>query len=85
VDDSSGDSQLRLGIPAAVASIRVDGIRVFRTYDDDDGPMLVVTDGDTTVEFLCGFSRQSKATVQGARRLNDAAHAHFQHIKGQVR
>jgi hypothetical protein len=45
--DSSGDSQPRLGIPAAVASIRVDGIRVFRTYDDDDGPMLVVTDGDT--------------------------------------
>jgi hypothetical protein len=59
-----------------VASIRVDGIRVFRMMDDDDGPILIITDGDATVEFSCGLSGRSDAAALGAERLAEAARAY---------
>lgn len=72
----SGDLAPRLGTPAPVVSIRVDGIRAFRMVDDDDGPILIITDGDTTVEFSCGFSGRSNAAVLGAERLAEATRAY---------
>ncbi len=75
IDGPSGDLQPRLGIPAPVVSIRVDGVRAFRMIDDDDGPILIITDGDTTVEFSCGFSGQTQAAALGAERLAEAARA----------
>ena len=77
----TGDVQPRLGLPAPAVSIRVDGIRTFRTIDDDDGPILVITDGDTTVEFLCGFSGRSVAAALGAERLAEATRAYSQVIE----
>src|SRR5689334_21599595 len=76
IDGPSGDLQPRLGIPAPVVSIRVDGVRAFRMIDDDDGPILIITDGDTTVEFSCGFSGQTVAAALGAERLAEAARAY---------
>jgi hypothetical protein len=82
-DDPSGDQHVRLDIPAPVVSIRVDGIRAFHTYDEDDGPVLVVTDGDITVEFLCGFSGHSAATIRGAHRLADSTRAYSLEIEAR--
>jgi hypothetical protein len=76
IDGPSGDLQPRLGIPAPVVSIRVDGVCAFRMIDDDDGPILIITDGDTTVEFSCGFSGQTEAAALGAERLAEAARAY---------
>lgn len=77
VPDRPSGELARLGIPTPVASIRIDGIRAVRTYDDDDGPVLVITDGDTTVEFLCGFSGRSPAAVLGAERLAEATRTYL--------
>jgi len=77
VPDRSSGELARLRIPTPVASIRVDGIRAVRTNDDDDGPVLVITDGDTSVEFLCGFSGRSPAAVLGAERLAEATRAYL--------
>jgi hypothetical protein len=76
VDGPTGDLAPRLGIPAPVVSVRVDGIRAFRMVDDDDGPILIITDGDTTVEFSCGFSGRSHAAALGAERLAEATRAY---------
>jgi hypothetical protein len=76
VPDTSSGELARLGIPNPVVSIRVDGIRTFRTYDDDDGLILLITDGDATVEFLCGFSGRSPAAALGAQRLAEATRAY---------
>jgi len=76
-DASSGG--IPRSVPPAIVSIRVDGIRAFRTYDDDDGPVLVITDGDATVEFLCGFSGRSPAAILGAERLAEATRA-YSHV-----
>jgi hypothetical protein len=72
-ETSDGDLPPRADVPTPVASIRVDGIRAFRLVDDDDGPILIVTDGDATVEFSCGLSGLSEAAALGAERLAQAA------------
>jgi hypothetical protein len=77
VPDRPSGELARLGIPTPAASIRIDGIRALRTNDDDDGPVLVITDGDTSVEFLCGFSGRSPAAVLGAERLVEATRAYL--------
>ena len=76
IGNTSGDLRPKLAVPAPVASIRVDGIRVFRMVDDDDGPILIITDGDATVEFSCGLSGRSDAAALGAERLAEAARAY---------
>ena len=75
VADAASGELRRRGVPTPVVSIRVDGIRALRT-NDDDGPVLLITDGDTTVEFLCGFSGRSAAAALGAERLVEAARAY---------
>jgi hypothetical protein len=37
----------------------------------------VITEGDTSVEFLCGFSGRSPAAVLGAERLAEATRAYL--------
>ena len=72
-ESATDDLRPRVEVPTPVASIRVDGIRAFRVIDDDDGPVLIVTDGDATVEFSCGLSGLSQAAALGAERLAEAA------------
>jgi len=76
IDGNTGDLPRRLGIPAPVVSIRIDGIQAFRMIDDDDGPILIITDGDTTVEFSCGFSGRTQVAALGAERLAEATRAY---------
>jgi hypothetical protein len=76
VDGSSTDLRRHLSVPYPAASIRIDGIRAIRVVDDEDGPILIVTDGDATVEFSCGLSGQSRAAVDGVARLAQAVRAY---------
>jgi hypothetical protein len=57
--------------PVPVATLRLGGLHAFRMMDDD-GPMLVVSDGVTTVEFACGLSGPSRRSARGVQRLADA-------------
>lgn len=56
--------------PIAVLSLR--NCEVFRAVDDDNMPILVVTDGVTTVALECGIRGLSTAVVTAAERLADA-------------
>jgi hypothetical protein len=72
---NGADGELISGpeVPMSVANLCIDGIRTFHVYDDDDGPILVISDGVTTVEFACGLSRRPEPAASGARRLAEAA------------
>jgi hypothetical protein len=84
-ESSDGDLPPRPDVPTPVASIRVDGIRAFRLVDDDDGPILIVTDGDATVEFSCGLSGLSEAAALGAERLAQAAREYASGVESGAR
>jgi hypothetical protein len=73
LNDTGGEVISGPDVPLAVANLCLDGIRTFNVYDDDDGPILVISDGVTTVEFACGLSRRPKPAASGARRLAEAA------------
>lgn len=66
-EDFGGDNY-----PAPVVSVRLGEIRAFRVIDDEDEPVLVVSDGETSVEFACGLSGVSGSAARGAQRLADA-------------
>ena len=53
--------------PVAVVSLRAG--RVFRALDEDGQPILVVTDGVTSVAFETGLSGLSFGVVVAAQRL----------------
>jgi hypothetical protein len=59
--------------PPPMVSVRLGEIRAFRVTDDEDEPILVVSDGETSVEFACGLSGVSGSAALGAQRLADAA------------
>jgi hypothetical protein len=60
--------------PQPVMSVRLRGIRTFHIVDDEDEDetVLVVSDGEASVEFVCGISGVSGSAARGARRLANA-------------
>jgi hypothetical protein len=58
--------------PASVVSIRLDALTTFSTVDDEGDPVLVVSDGETTIEFACGLPGLSDGSARGAQRLVEA-------------
>jgi hypothetical protein len=58
--------------PAAVLNLR--DSMVFRAVDDDNQPILVITDGVTTLALECGLRGLSEDIVNAAERLADAVH-----------
>jgi hypothetical protein len=58
--------------PPPVVCVRLGEIRAFRVIDDEDEPILVVSDGETSVEFGCGLAGVSGPAAQGAQRLAEA-------------
>jgi hypothetical protein len=54
-----------------IATLRLGGLRAYRMMDDD-GPVLVISDGVTTVEFACGLAGVSNRSVRGVQRLASA-------------
>ena len=70
--------------PPPVVSVRVGEVRAFRVIDDEDEPVLVVSDGETSVEFGCGLSGVSGSAARGARRLADAAQDYASTIEANL-
>jgi hypothetical protein len=58
--------------PPPAVTVRLRGVRTYRIIDDEDEPVLFVSDGVTTVEFACGISGLSGSAARGARRLSNA-------------
>src|SRR5262249_55626697 len=58
--------------PAAVLSLR--HCTVYRAADDDNQPILIVTDGVTTLALECGLQGVSAGVIEAAERLADAVH-----------
>jgi hypothetical protein len=56
-----------------VASIDVRDLEAFRAYNDDQEPVLILTDGEVAVELTGGMPGPSPEAVAGATRLADAA------------
>ena len=56
--------------PAGVLSLR--DCAVFRAVDDDRQPVLILTDGVTTVALECGLRGASEQIVTAAHRLAEA-------------
>ena len=67
--------------PPPVVSVRLGEIKAFRVIDDEDEPILVVSDGETTVEFACGLSGVSGSAARGAQRLADAVRDYASEIE----
>jgi hypothetical protein len=58
--------------PTAVLSLR--DSMVFRAVDDDNQPILIITDGVTTLAMECGLRGLSDDIVNAAERLAAAVH-----------
>lgn len=58
--------------PTAVLSLR--DSMVFRAVDDDSQPILIITDGVTTLAMECGLRGLSEDIVNAAERLAAAVH-----------
>jgi hypothetical protein len=58
--------------PAAVLSLR--HCTVYRAADDDGQPILILTDGVTTLALECGLKGMSAELIESAERLADAVH-----------
>lgn len=72
IDSPSSDIIAPAGPPVPSASICLRGLRAFQTVDDDGDTVLVVSDGETTVEFGCGLVGRSAAATRGVMRLVEA-------------
>src|SRR5262245_60695873 len=58
--------------PEPVGIISLRSAITFRTVDDDGQPVLIITDGATTVALDCGLSGLTSGAVTASRRLSDA-------------
>ncbi len=65
--------------PAAVLNLR--DSMVFRAVDDDNQPILIITDGVTTLALECGLRGLSEDIVNAAERLAEAVHDYAQSVR----
>lgn len=72
------------GYPLPVVSVRLGEIRAFSVIDDDNEPILVVSDGESSVEFACGLSGVSGSAALGAQRLADAVREYASTIEATL-
>jgi hypothetical protein len=68
-DATTVDLKGRLPFPDPVAVLSLHNCAVFRAVDDDEQPVLILTDGVTTVALECGLHGPSDEAVQRAQRL----------------
>jgi hypothetical protein len=64
--------QLPFPEPSAVLSLR--DCVAFRAIDDDQEPILILTDGVTTLALECGLRGVSTDLAEAAERLSAAVH-----------
>jgi hypothetical protein len=68
--------------PAAVLSLR--HCTVYRAVDDDEQPILIVTDGVTTLALECGLRGMSDEVILAAERLADAVHDYVSSVRAAL-
>lgn len=83
IDEASGSPAD--GAPVPGGRIRLGDLRAFQVSDDEDDLVLVVSDGDTTIEFTCGLSGRSDASTDGVRRLLDAMSRYLDDLESRRR
>ena len=82
-DEASGSPAEDAPVPGG--RIRLGDLRAFQVSDDEDDPVLVVSDGDTTIEFSCGLPGRSDASMDGVRRLIDAMSHYLDDLESRER
>ena len=58
--------------PAPMAVLSLRAATVYRAVDDDDQPILIVSDGVTTIALECGLRGLDEGIISAARQLADA-------------
>jgi hypothetical protein len=74
--------QLPFPDPAAVLSLR--HCEVYRAVDDDEQPILIVTDGVTTLALECGLRGVSADVIDAAERLAEAVHDYASSVRAAL-
>ena|SRR5882757_3235668 len=68
------------GFPEPVAVISLRNATTYREQDEDGEPILIITDGVTTIALDSGLSGLSFGLVTASHRLADAVHDFAQSI-----
>jgi hypothetical protein len=71
-DRPTTDLSGRSPFPEPIGVISLRNSTTFRTVDEDGHPVLIITDGATTVALDCGLSGLSINAVTASRRLSEA-------------
>jgi hypothetical protein len=80
-ESTTVDLKGALPFPEPIAVLSLRDCEVFRAVDDDNMPILVVTDGVTTVALECGIRGLSQAVVSAAERLAEAVSDYAASVK----
>jgi hypothetical protein len=72
-DPTTVDLKGRLPFPDPVAVLSLQSCMVFRAVDDEEQPILILTDGVTTVALECGLQGLTDEVVQRVQRLAEGA------------
>ncbi len=70
-----------LPFPDPIAVLSLAHCRVFRAVDDHDQPILVLTDGVTTVALECGLRGLTGTVVGAAQSLADGVTDYAQSVR----
>jgi hypothetical protein len=73
-DTSTLDLGGGLPFPEPVAALSMRSTKVYRAVDEDGQPILIVSDGVTTVALESGLSGLSEEVVAAAEGLASATH-----------
>lgn len=84
-NDFETESDTGCGLfPDPSARINLRDCATYRAVDDDDQPVLVITDGVTTVTLECGLQGPTPALVTAAGRLSGAVGAFATLVAGII-
>jgi hypothetical protein len=65
------DLKGRLSFPEPVAVLSLRDCTVYRAVDDDEQPILILSDGVTTLSLECGLRGANDQVVAAAKRLSE--------------
>jgi Flp pilus assembly CpaF family ATPase len=70
--------------PPAMASLDLRDVNARIDYDEFGEPVLVVTDGEVTIEFTGGLRGSSMTAALGARQLSTAARDYAETVRSRL-
>ena len=78
------DLKGELAFPEPVAVLSLRDCVVYRAVDDDDQPILIISDGVTTLALECGLRGASGQVVAAANRLAGAVQDFAESVQSWV-